>query len=587
MEDLAKTSRFLMQATLGSNAETLLKVSRQGIENWLQEELNTPLPQTHIFENSTQAIWQDFRARLLARHGEAAINGEGNNPALPYKWYFHMAWWHQTLTSQQHLLRQRIAQALSELLVISDNSFLELDAVGMASYYDLLYEHAFGSYADLLYDVSMHPCMGVYLTHLNNQKADLSRNIHPDENYAREVMQLFSIGLYELNQDGSHKTDAAGQSIPSYNNNDIKELARILTGLRAHSYQYEWVTDFWNPDDNGSPVSFDDSLGKHHKTVPFINMVKPMAIDEAYHDRGAKRLLKGHIDLPGEQDGAIEIKMAIDRLVAHPNTAPFVARHLITQLVTSNPSPEYIAAVAERFGERGNLKAVVEEVLTYPLHNRVSNILLPIRVIENAQPVQSQKLKSPLLRVTQLLRAFNVKNESGKLWLIGDDIQEQLKHHPLSSPTVFNFYKADFTPHGTLEEKKMVAQEFELHTSSTAIAYVNLMYNWFFGDYYPLVSTVISDEAPNHPELNPKRLQNNEADRLKLDFSLFLPLAADPNQHDLLIEYLSLLLVGKQQLSIKPRLKTAFETYKENPEWVLQTICFMIAISPEFTVQEA
>jgi uncharacterized protein (DUF1800 family) len=586
MDDLAKTSRFLMQATLGVNAETMVQVSQQGIENWLQQQLNTPLQQRNIFESSTNKIWQDFRARLLAQHGETAINGDGNDPALPYKWYFHMAWWHHTLSSQQDLLRQRIAQALSELLVISDNSSLELNAVGMGSYYDLLYQHAFGSYADLLYDVSMHPCMGVYLSHMNNQKADPSQHIHPDENYARELMQLFSIGLFELNQDGSHKTDAAGNSIPSYDNTDIKELARVFTGLHAESYQYEWLTSFWSHDYNGYPVSFNDGVDKAYKTVPFVNMVKPMQVDEGYHDRGAKRLLKGHIVLPGGQNGATEIKTVINRLVAHPNTAPYVARHFITQLVTSNPSAEYITAVAQRFGTRGDLKAVVKEVLTYPLHKPVASLSLPATAMPDGKAVQSQKLKSPLLRVTQLLRAFNAKNKSGKLWLIGDDIQDMLKQHPLSSPTVFNFYKPDFTPHGALEEKQLVAPEFELHISSTAIAYINLMYYWFFGNRYPAVSTVLSADVANVPELDPDRLQNNQQDRLKLDFSFFWPLAADPNQHDLLIEYLSLLLVGKRHVSIKPRIKAAFEAYKDHPEWVLQTICFMLAISPEFTVQE-
>ena len=194
-----QVSRFLMQATLGANQALVDKVSRQGIESWLQQELTHPLQEDNIFESATAGIWKYFRNKLVDAHGERAIDGDGNNPALPYKWYFHMAWWQKSLESQSQLLRHRIALALSEILVISDNSSLELDAIGMASYYDLLFKHAFGNYADLLYDVSMHPCMGVYLSHMNNQKADPDKHIHPDENYAREIMQLFSIGLYEVN----------------------------------------------------------------------------------------------------------------------------------------------------------------------------------------------------------------------------------------------------------------------------------------------------------------------------------------------------------------------------------------------------
>ena len=181
MDSLHDTSRFLMQATLGAKHATLKQVAEAGIENWLNQQLNTTPRHQNTFSNATNEIWQSFRQKLVAAHGESTINGDGNDPALPYKWYFHMAWWQHTLSQEDDLLRQRVAQALSEILVISDNSSLELNAVGMGSYYDLLYNHAFGSYADLLYAVSLHPCMGVYLSHMNNRKADPSRHIHPDE----------------------------------------------------------------------------------------------------------------------------------------------------------------------------------------------------------------------------------------------------------------------------------------------------------------------------------------------------------------------------------------------------------------------
>ncbi len=608
MESLNKTSRFLMQATLGANDALTKQVAEQGIENWLQQQLNTGLTQEqkNTYQNNTQWIWQHFRSRLTKAYGEGALNGDGNNPALPYKWYFHMAWWQQTLASDttdqngnayqnsttnqgeesQHLLRQRVAQALSEILVISDNSSLELDAIGMANYYDLLYQHAFGNYGDLLYQVSMHPCMGVYLSHMNNQKAVPEQHIHPDENYAREVMQLFTIGLYQLNSDGSRKKDAQGQWIPSYDNQDIKQLARVFTGLTANNYQYEWKTSFWSNDYNGHLVSFEDGIDKSYKTVPFVNMTQPMVVHEDYHDRQAKQLLKGHINLPAGLSGEDEIRTVIDRLVAHPNTAPFIARNLINQLVTSNPSPAYVRAVASRFGTKGDLKAVVKEILTYPLRHTVSAIQLPSVYFDQGKAVQSQKLKSPLLRVTQLLRAFGAYNRSGRLWLIGDDIQEILQQHPLSSPTVFNFYKPDFIPHGPLEAVSLKAPEFELHTSATSIAYVNLMYYWFFAGYLPGVSSKISSTEANIAELDPEVLKHYRKDKLRLNFQYELELAADPYRHDELIDHMSLLLTGKTDLSIKDKIKSAFSLYQDNPEWVVQTIAFMLAVSPEFTVQE-
>ena len=245
-------------------------------------------------------------------------------------------------------------------------------------------------------------------------------------------------------------------------------------------------------------------------------------------------------------------------------------------------------AVAKKFGRRGNLKAVVREVLTYPLRNPVAHVEFSAARHEGRHKVQSQKLKSPLLRVTQLLRGFSASNKSGRLWLIGDDIQEMLQQHPLSSPTVFNFYKPDFVPHGPLERRDLVAPEFELLTSATAIAYVNFMYYWFFGDAYPAVSTQINatSDILNVPELDPDRLQKTSRDRIQLDFSYELQLAS-AGKHDELIDHMSLRLTGQTDLTIKPRIKAAFERYKDTPIWVVQTIAFMLAISPEFTVQEA
>lgn len=589
MDSQSKTNRFLMQATLGADAELQQQVARQGISDWLEQQLNMAPLASDLFQNSTENIWHYFRTRLKNEYGEQAINGEGNNPALPYKWYFHMAWWQHALSDNNDYLRQRVAQALSEILVISDNSVLELDAVGMGSYYDLLYRHAFGSYADLLQDVSMHPCMGVYLSHMNNRKANPAENIHPDENYAREIMQLFSIGLYELNSDGSRKKDKQGRDIPTYDNRDIKQLARVFTGLKAHSYQYEWRTSFWQPEYNGYQVGFNDGIDKTYKTVPFVNMTQAMKVDESYHDRGSKTLLKGHIKLPAGRSGEQEIAAVVKRLVAHPSTAPFIARHLINQLVTSNPSLEYIKAVAKQFGPEGNLKKAVREILTFPLKNPVAVKRFSSARKEDNTLVQSQKMKSPLMRVTQLLRAFKVSNNSGKKWLCGDDIQAMLTMHPLSAPTVFNFYKPDFVPHGALADANLVAPEFELHTSATSIAYVNLMYYWFFGNYWPAVSTVINQTAGIHnvPELDPEVLKNYRNDKLKGDFRRYIAMAEEVSQQDEMIDELALLLTGRSQPALKQRIQNAIRLYRNKPEWVVQTSVFMLAISPEFVIQEA
>lgn len=579
-----QASRFLMQATLGADFKLIQQVAQSGEKYWLEQELQHQATDS-LFENKTADIWHYFREKLLRAHGETAINGDSNNPALPYKWYFRMAWWDEIIQAKSGLLRHRIAQALSEILVISDNSILELDAVGMASYYDLLYQHAFGNYADLLYDVSMHPCMGVYLSHMNNRKADKQQNIHPDENYAREIMQLFSIGLYELNTDGSRKLDDKGNDIASYDNHDIRNMARVFTGLKAASYQYEWNNSFWQSSFNGYQVDFNDNIDKTFKVVPFVNMTQAMQVDETFHDRNSKSLLKGHITLAGNQSAEQEIRTVTRQLVNHPNCAPFIARKLINQLVTSNPSKAYIQAVVDKFGPHGDLTAVIKEILTYPLQNNINTADTPII----PKSIQSQKLKSPILRTTQILRAFNAFNASKKLWFIGEDIQELVQQLPMSSPTVFNFYKPDFTPHGPLAQANLFAPEFELHTSATSIAYVNMMYYWFFGNFYPAVSTRINTnpDINNVPELDPNKLHGNDKDKIQLDFNHEISMAKNSNMHDELIRHMSLILNAKIDISIHKKIKAAFQPYQDNPLWVVQTIAFLLTISPEFTVQEA
>ena len=203
--------------------------------------------------------------------------------------------------------------------------------------------------------------------------------------------------------------------------------------------------------------------------------------------------------------------------------------------------------------------------------------------------VQSQKLKSQLHRVTQLLLAFNAHNTSGKLWLLGDDLQEELQMHPMSAPTVFNFYKPDFAPHGPLQDAGMVAPEFELHTSATSVAYVNQMYYWFFGGFLPLVSTRIGSGAEQKMvmEMYPDTLWAQKKDALRFDLSSEIASAKSGAKRDALIDEMSILLTGRTSQRAKARIKQAFAQFTDNPEWVVQTIAFMIAISPEFTVQEA
>ena len=555
---------FMMQATLGADRKTIDSVSKKGTKTWLNEQISTQLTQEELFLPHTKEIWSDFRQEFLRKYGESAINGMGNDPALPYWYYFRMAWWDKTLSDNtSHILRSRVAQALSEIIVISDKSNLQLDALGMADFYDILYKNAFGNYGDILEEVSLHPVMGVYLSHLNNRKEDKSKNIHPDENYAREIMQLFSIGLNELNMDGSEKIASNGKPIPTYTNEDIKELAKVFTGLKASEYEYEWNAVMKGY--NGYKVAFNDGVAKKYKTIPFINMIKPMVCENVFHDKSAKNLLKGRVNVPKNQTAQEDIQKVVSDLLKHPNTAPFISKKMIQQLVTSNPSPEYVKDVASAFGKTGDMKKLVEAILLHP------------------QAQKAKKLKSPFLRATQILRAFNVSNDSKKLWLTGDDIEYTLQQHILSSPTVFNFYLPDYVPHGEIESANLVAPEFQIHNSSTSIDYVNLMYDWLFGEYLPMASTKVHATRKNIPEVDNDRLAKNLDDRLKLDLSYEISLAK-AKKYDELIEHLSLVLTGKQNVEFKDEIKDSFKNYKNESKWVVQTVIFMIVITPEFTV---
>ncbi|MEL7251890.1 MAG: DUF1800 family protein, partial [Bacteroidota bacterium] len=244
---------------------------------------------------------------------------------IPYWYYWKMAWWNNILRSEDHV-RQRVTHALSQIFVISEKSNLQLSGPGMANYYDLLHQHAFGNFRDLLYDISLHPMMGFYLSHINNPKSDEANNIHPDENYAREIMQLFSIGLFELNPDGTRQLDDNGNPIPTYDNNDIKEFAKIFTGLAPAGYWWPWEDYSLYPPEWGS---------EYNESPATVVTWEPMVAFDNWHEPGPKYLLRGQ-QVPAGQTTLEDINDAIDNLFHHPNVGPFIGKLLIQRLVKSN-----------------------------------------------------------------------------------------------------------------------------------------------------------------------------------------------------------------------------------------------------------
>ena len=360
--------------------------------------------------------------------------------------------WFRNALHGDDQLRQRVAFALSEVMVVSQLGALSNAPYALADYYDVLARNAFGNYRDLLEEVTLHPAMGVYLSMLGNEKPNPALNIRPDENYARELMQLFSIGLVELDVDGTQKLDDLGQPIPTYDQTIIEGFAHVFTG-------WTWAGSPNFPQARGTPAT----------------QVVPMELWEDYHDTGEKMLLNGTV-LPAGQGGAQDLAGALDNIFNHPNVGPFVAIRLIQRLVTSNPSPGYVRRVAETFnnngsGVRGDLRAVVRAVLLDP----EARPAMPMEI--------DGKLKEPILRVTQLWKAYNATSISGRYPLVAAYVL--FGQGPLQSPSVFNFFSPFYAPPGEISNSGLVAPELGISTE-----YQNtLLTNYFFYQIFALNQT--------------------------------------------------------------------------------------------------
>ena len=446
-------ARFLTQATVGFEQSDVDAVINLGKEGWIDVQMTIPAEKILPTLNEVFQIIGDS----LTKYGHEP-------PSRPDFHMFSYAWWEVNMKNAD-LLRHRVAQALSEILVVSQNSDLDRYGFGLASYYDIFVEHAFGNYRDILQEVTFHPVMGYYLSHANNPKSDTAIGRFPDENYARELKQLFTIGLFELNTDGSRK-QSGGTDIPTYDNDDVIEYSKIFTGL---SYGALYPT-------SNATLKFGINKNQTDMTVPMImyDVDDPTTNndDEDQHEDGAKFLLGGQTVPPG-QTGLKDIGDALDNLFNHSNVGPFLAYRLIQRLVTSNPSPAYVERIAQTFnndgnGVRGNLAAVVKAIL----------------MDEEAQDCSyrlddsKSKLKAPLLRYTQFVRAVDKDAPSNYYWNNGKNYLRDAGQEVLSAPSVFNFYLPIDGPSGPIEDQGLVAPEFKLHDAKFSVGYINQIYDW-------------------------------------------------------------------------------------------------------------
>jgi uncharacterized protein (DUF1800 family) len=434
-------SRFLAQATFGPSPDSIaaLNALNNDFSAWIDLEAAKPA-------SSAVAVLQAARVVTPTLSFDRGTNRRARN---------------ELMLAGSDQLRQRVAYALSQIMVISDLDSNISDALeGSSSYYDMLARNALGSYRTLLIDVTRHPMMGRYLSHYKNRKANLTTGTRPDENYAREILQLFSIGLYDLNLDGTIKTDTTGRLIESYTNEQITEFARVFTGFTDQS-----------TNNTGT------GTGRTDFPSASANYTAPMRMWELQHDTGAKTLLNypgaRKATLPSNQTGLQDVTDAIDNIVEHPNTAPFISRLLIQRLVTSNPSPAYIGRVAAVFvdngaGVRGDLLAVVKAILLDDEARNTSFIAA----------TNTGKLREPFLRVSHMLRAFRFSVVAGTLpYDFGSLTESTLGQFPMSSPSVFNFYSPDYEPAGPISTAGLVGPEFQILNSVFAVTTPNAFYN--------------------------------------------------------------------------------------------------------------
>lgn len=416
----AEASRFLAQAGFAASTEDIGIVSAIGYEKWLNQQFALPL--------SKPSAWS-----WIQTQAQGGPVGGGQIDATLWR----------RLISAPDQLRQRVVLALSEILVIAAG---QLDGVSdqasmAAAYWDTLEQHAFGTFRQLLEAVTLSGAMGAFLNMRGSVKVNPKSGGQPDENYAREVVQLFCIGLVELNPDGSSVLDGNGQEIYTYTQEQVTAFAAALTG--------------WN---------FDLASGTKQQDDPAF-ATRPMVNNPKQFSAGDKSVL-GTV-IPEALDGPAALAMALDVLCNHPNNGPFIGRQLIQRLVCSNPSPAYVSRVSAVFnnnghGVRGDLRAVVTAVLLDP------------EARSPAAGPASGKLREPIVRFVQWARTFGMTS-SDATWKIGN-LTSSLGQSPLRAPSVFNFFEPDYVPsNSTLGDNDITAPEFQICTESTVVVYLNYM----------------------------------------------------------------------------------------------------------------
>jgi len=540
---------FLNQATFGATESEANSLSSTDLEAWIEDQFLKPA-----------SLYDQI---LLDR--ESSIDSSLSNFQHQRRLLeLFKGLWIKNAVLAEDQLRQRVAFALSEIFVVSMlDPDLSIRAHLISDYYDLLVSSAFGNYRDLMEDVTLHPAMGLFLDHLSNEKPDTSKNIRPDENYARELLQLFTIGLVDLNIDGTVQRDSEGVPLQSIDQSIIEGFAHVFTGWHF---------------DKSSWSSANNDLAAGAQKNSYRN-IKPMKSFNNYHDKGEKKLLNGTV-LSANNTGSADLKSALDNIYAHPNLAPFVSYRLIQRLVKSNPSKEYVGRVANIFnnngsGDKGDLKSVIKAIL---LDQEARTI--------NESDLTAGKLKEPILRATQLWRAYGLKDlefdNTGKGGYIfrgfygNRDILDVFGQGPLQSPSVFNFFSPFYSPPGEISNQSLVAPELEIATEYQNTNILNFFWRQTFN--------YNSQKTINDIEVNygGDKIISSLAD-FAIDIDEEVALASDTTS--LINRAAAKLLGGNISDDLKSSIKDVIDQYTDEPDRQVSIAIYLIVTSPEFTLQ--
>lgn len=428
--------RLVDQSTFGATPADVARALAVGPAAWVDEQLALPASGYPAATFWYESLYESDNCMFGAANASAAYRCAIDQLTL----HKLRARFFTNALYAPDQLRQRVAWALSQIFVVSGMKDPDMEtAYVQARWHQMLADNAFGNFEGLLYAISVSPAMGHYLDLADNAKADPAEGTEPNENYARELLQLFSIGVVEMKRDGTPLLDAQSQPVLTYGQPEVRAFARALTGWTYAPYP-------------GGPA-------KHEEEQRYYGA--PMVAVPADHDTGAKRLLRG-IELPAGQTADADLRATLRNVFLHPNVGPFIGRQLIRHLVTGSPSPAYVDRVAAVFdddgaGMRGNLKAVVRAILLDP----------EARGAPDANP-RYGRFREPALYVTAFLRGAGVASDGYQL----DDVTRAMGQNVFYAPSVFNYYPAEYRIPGT----DIVAPPMGIHNANTVLARSNFVY---------------------------------------------------------------------------------------------------------------